>query len=458
MKHLRNLFGAAMLLVTALTLTGCGNGDNALEEIINNGGSSTPSFNALETPLTFEAVSGTVTMTINNTNATDKTLEYKVDDAEWAFKTVAAGTTFDLPAGKVIQFRGEEATYGVLAGFTHLCIFGDADYYVYGNIMSLVDKDNFATNKTLTGDATFLALFTKDTGYIVVNDKLKKHPSKTLTLPATTLTKACYYGLFQYCTGLTEVPFESLPAKTMVESCYSAMFNATALTSIPEKLLPATTLAKSCYEDMFHGCAYLTTIPSKLLPATTLAESCYNSMFCLTGITSLPSDMLPATQMKKDCYYRMFQMSKLQSIPAGLLPSMNLAESCYEHMFSHCPDLTNVPYSLLPATTLAVECYYHMFYNCPELVSSPKLGASTLVDYCYGNMFTDCVKLGSITCLATSGFHTGSGDPLVNWLENTGNSAGSKTIVIDSSLGLADPTPWVQNSNSGIPTGWTISH
>ena len=40
MKHLRNLFGAAMLLVTALTLTGCGNGDNALEEIINGGGGS----------------------------------------------------------------------------------------------------------------------------------------------------------------------------------------------------------------------------------------------------------------------------------------------------------------------------------------------------------------------------------------------------------------------------------
>ena len=43
MRKLRNLYGALMLLVTALTLTGCGNGDNALEEIINGGGgSSTP--------------------------------------------------------------------------------------------------------------------------------------------------------------------------------------------------------------------------------------------------------------------------------------------------------------------------------------------------------------------------------------------------------------------------------
>ena len=40
MRQLQNLFGAAMLFVTALTLTGCGLSDNALEEIINNINSS----------------------------------------------------------------------------------------------------------------------------------------------------------------------------------------------------------------------------------------------------------------------------------------------------------------------------------------------------------------------------------------------------------------------------------
>ena len=43
MKHLKNLFGALMLLVTAFILSGCGNGDNALEEIINGGGGSSNS-------------------------------------------------------------------------------------------------------------------------------------------------------------------------------------------------------------------------------------------------------------------------------------------------------------------------------------------------------------------------------------------------------------------------------
>lgn len=43
MRQLQNLFGALLLLVTGLTLCGCGNGDNALEEIINGGGGSSSS-------------------------------------------------------------------------------------------------------------------------------------------------------------------------------------------------------------------------------------------------------------------------------------------------------------------------------------------------------------------------------------------------------------------------------
>ena len=64
-----------------------------------------------------------------------------------------------------------------------------------------------------------------------------------------TLTFACYYGLFEYCTSLTTAPE-----------------------------LPATTLAGDCYESMFNGCTSLTTAPA-ILPATTLANYCYYNMF-----------------------------------------------------------------------------------------------------------------------------------------------------------------------------------
>ena len=74
------------------------------------------------------------------------------------------------------------------------------------------------------------------------------HPSKTLALPATTLTNYCYSNMFNGCSKLTTAP-----------------------------ALPATTLANNCYSYMFHGCISLTTAPA--LPATTLANNCYNRMF-----------------------------------------------------------------------------------------------------------------------------------------------------------------------------------
>lgn len=455
MKHLKNLFGAAMLLVAAMTFTGCGNIDNPLEEIGNSSSSEpTPSFDAKGTPLTFEAVSGSVTLTISNTNTTAKTLEYKVDEGEWTSKEVEANTTFDLPEGKVIQFRGEEATYGKYSGFKSVSIFGNADYYIYGNIMSLVGKDNFSTNTTLTGEATFLGLFSKyEGGAIVANNNAKNHPSKALVLPATTLTKYCYYGLFTDCKSITQTM--ELPATTLEECCYASMFSGTGITSIPEDLLPAGkngvgALASECYHGMFISCANLTSIPSGLLPATTLVEKCYYAMFAQTGLTSIPSTLLPATTMKNECYYRMFQGSKIKSIPAGFLPATTLAEMCYEHMFSHCPDLKDAPSSLLPAPLLAERCYYCMFYDCPELTSAPTLGAAILKNNCYLQMFADCTKLGEVTCLATNGFAGGTdNDPLYQWLSNAGGSASPKKIHIKSSDNTSD-YHW------NIPAGWTL--
>lgn len=454
MKHLKNLFGAAMLLVAAMTFTGCGNIDNPLEEIGNSSSSEpTPSFDAKGTPLTFEAVSGSVTLTISNTNTTAKTLEYKVDEGEWTSKEVEANTTFDLPEGKVIQFRGEEATYGKYSGFKSVSIFGNADYYIYGNIMSLVGKDNFSTNTTLTGEATFLGLFSKyEGGAIVANNNAKNHPSKALVLPATTLTKYCYYGLFTDCKSITQTM--ELPATTLEECCYASMFSGTGITSIPEDLLPAGkngvgALASECYHGMFISCANLTSIPSGLLPATTLVEKCYYAMFAKTGLTSIPANLLPATTMKNECYYRMFQESKLKSIPAGFLPATTLAEMCYEHMFSHCPDLKDAPSSLLPAPSLAERCYYCMFYDCPELTSAPDLKAGTLVDYCYNGMFQDCKKLNSVTCLATSGFDTNNA--LYFWIEKAGSdpSVTSWHLYVDSSV---KTSKWDTSGAAIVPT------
>ena len=59
--------------------------------------------------------------------------------------------------------------------------------------------------------------------------------------------------------------------------CFGFLFYSTSLTSAADLKLPATTLTPACYFQMFNGCSALETAPE--LPATTLAASCYNAMF-----------------------------------------------------------------------------------------------------------------------------------------------------------------------------------
>ena len=138
----------------------------------------------------------------------------------------------------------------------------------------------------------------------------------------TSTANACFYGLFQECTALTDASGLQLILNNneMAESCYSSMFyGCTNLAAAPE--LPATTLADYCYNYMFSECTSLAHAPE--LPATTLADGCYSYM--LSGCTSL--------------------------VNAPELPATNLAESCYGSMFEDCTSLAIVPE--LHATTLA---------------------------------------------------------------------------------------------------------
>lgn len=124
---------------------------------------------------------------------------------------------------------------------------GTAQVKVYGNIMSMLDEDNYATLTTLQ-DFAFYGLF-------IGNENLTD--ASGLLLPATTLAGYCYYGMFYGCTGLTTAP--TLPATTLTDYCYSGMFyGCTSLTTAP--VLPATELAEECYSAMFSGCTNLSSI------------------------------------------------------------------------------------------------------------------------------------------------------------------------------------------------------
>ena len=312
-KSIQALIMAAAMLAGAMVFTSC-------EEILGewsrpapNPVTPTPEPDPtlmLKTPLTLEAaVAGAkVTFKANNDNVV-KDIEYSTDGgATWTSgNTGGDGVEVTLTnIGDKVMFRGDNSQYGKdneTSNAIYNSISCTADCYVYGNIMSLIDKTGFATNKVLpTGKRTFFYLF-KDNTY------LKNHPNAayTLELPATTLAEYCYCNMFFGCAALVTPP-----------------------------ALPATELENSCYGSMFRFCSSLATPPA--LPATELKDDCYNAMFdkC-TSLETTPR--LPATELKKGCYYSMFEdCTSLKEAWVKANVKVGAPNNECDNMFEDCPN------------------------------------------------------------------------------------------------------------------------
>ena len=435
-------------------------------------------------PLTFEALEDGV-VTIDN--PLGLTIEYSFNNKTW---TPANDALIYIPfsEGECVYLRGNNVKYSGLdltsdnpyeEGSTKISC--DGTCYIYGNIMSLIDAENYPNLKEITAQAAFAFLFSGATD-------LLNHPERSLELPATTLAPACYGFMFQNCSGLVSAPaipadvlpeyscimmfdgckslvtppvmhamevkegacgymFENcsslvkspeLPATTIGKDCYSAMFAfCTSLREVPE-ILPAATLAKECYDAMFYRCTSLSAAPE--LPATDLAEKCYHSMFedC-TSLTAAPE--LPATTLAPACYSYMFEhCASLTAAPE--LPAMDLAEKCYSYMFKECTSLTSAPE--LPATTLATECYSYMFQDCTSLTTAPVLPATTVATNSYDSMFYGCSNLNYVKAMFLT-YPT-----VYNWLYNV---AAEGTFVMNAA---ATWDPDSHRGINGIPERWTI--
>ena len=239
----------------------------------------------LAVPLTIEAITpGTISV-----SSPKDGMQYSKNGGA---KT-AVTTSIDVAAGDKVQFYGNGTSITSYGASPSTIITGSGDGFtckVYGNIMSLVDEENFATATTLSADYTFRALFNGNT---TLTD------ASGLLLPATQLASSCYYAMFMGCTALTTAP--ELPATQLASNCYYSMFmGCSALTAAPA--LPATQLANSCYRQMFYNCTTLTASP--VLPATQLASNCYYRMFIdcsrLATVTCLATSGINVTNSTKE--------------------------------------------------------------------------------------------------------------------------------------------------------------
>jgi hypothetical protein len=170
--------------------------------------------------------------------------------SEWAPYTSGHQLVLENVSDKV-QFKGDNEVYGGRLGYQgHSSFSITEDCYVYGNIMSLVDSENYFTRDYLTGGYNFVLLF-------YCCDHLLTHESKRLALPATKLANDCYYGMFEGCSSMTVAP--ELPAETLERWCYAYMFDdCYNLTVAP--VLPGKTLFNYSYCGMFAYCKKLDNI------------------------------------------------------------------------------------------------------------------------------------------------------------------------------------------------------
>lgn len=167
-------------------------------------------FNPYETPLTLEAITeGTIAITSPKSG-----MQYTLNGGA---KTVVS-TSITVAAGDKVAFYGNGTSIISYDG-TNIT-GGTADCYVYGNIMSLVNETGFSAATILTGAQAFRQLF-KD------NNQLYNHAAKTLVLPATTLTKNCYYQMFYGCTNLSNVKCLAID-KSASNCTYFWLYNVAA--------------------------------------------------------------------------------------------------------------------------------------------------------------------------------------------------------------------------------------
>lgn len=198
----------------------------------------------------------TLTIVKNTSTAPSVRVYYSTDKTNWVNMgyTSTTAKTVTIPANGRVYLKATTGAWGIRnnVDFYVNNIKCDANFNVGGNIMSLLYGDNFENQTVLTENYTFLKLFDTNS---TVNSKIVD--ASNLILPATTLTRGCYYNMFSSNRNLTTAP--ALPATTLANYCYYGMFaDCDSLTTAP--VLPATTLVEFCYMGMFFSCNNLNSV------------------------------------------------------------------------------------------------------------------------------------------------------------------------------------------------------
>jgi len=204
---------------------------------------------------------GSITWGTGGTSPAGVTLDYSINEGSWTSITSASpAAEINVSAGDKVRFKGSGCG---TASTTYSTFGGTAEVEAYGNTMSLLHGDSFATSLTVSSYC-FLELFNRYTNLVKADN---------LILPARSLYTSCYEGMFEY-TSITKAP--ELPATSLGQQCYAYMFNnCTSLITGPSDL-PATSAGRKCYYYMFQKCTSLQTAPASINLSSGMSSTGHN--------------------------------------------------------------------------------------------------------------------------------------------------------------------------------------
>lgn len=227
---------------------------------------------------------------IRRSGPTGNTEYYSIDSGStWSAMTSGSGdkTIVTLNSGDTMWIKCTANKWATDYNKNN-ALYSTKNIKVYGNIMSLLYGDNF-TGQTTVGEFGLCGIFFGTSATGTTNTKIVS--AKNLVLPATSLAKSSYNGLFRGCTNLVDCP-RVLPATTLYQDTYSSMFEGcTSLVEGPE--IMATTIANtgstSCMQRMFcmnrnsKVTAAMTKGPVLRIVDPTTANNTYQQIFCGNG-------------------------------------------------------------------------------------------------------------------------------------------------------------------------------
>lgn len=208
------------------------------------------------------------------------------------------------------------------------------------------------------------------------------------------------------------VDYTDMTNTMQYSGCFSYLFDGdSTLTSSSNLVMDDDTMVSYAYLYTFQNCTSMTSTVASL-PATTLASNCYNHMY----------------------YY----CSALTTAPS--LPATVVTASAYQFMFSYCNSLTSAP--AISAIEVGTRGMYSMFSRCTSITSAVLL-VTTAGNEAFRGMFYYCSAFNSLTTQITDISATNC---LLDWLYRVANTG---TLYNNGAA------PYVVDSASGIPVGWT---